>query len=135
MGTLRTDMTTMTYYDLLQVTPDATDGELRMAYRRMVKRHHPDANPHDRDFASKRFHLIQEAYDLLRDPSRRADYDHALITRQWTSASPYNDNGEKNVSDMFGSARRTIERLMRMMATTRDISMTSGKIQDKKQNG
>ncbi len=135
MGIVRTDMTTMTYYDLLQVTPDATDGELRAAYRKMVKRHHPDANPHDRDFATKRFHLIQEAYDLLSDPARRSDYDHTLTNRQWSSASPYNDNGEKNVSDMFGSARRTIERLMRMMVETRDISLTSDKIQDKKQNG
>ena len=127
----RSDVTDINYYDLLQVDPEADDDLIRIAYRRMVKRHHPDANPHDPVAAARRFHLIQQAYDLLSDPQARAAYDASLQSRRWLALSPYNDNGEKDVSDLFGAARRTIERLMRMMSDTRTMPLERTKGHEK----
>lgn len=115
----------MTYYDLLQVKPDAPDEVIRSAYRRLAKLHHPDSNPLDRSLAAARFRLVQEAYEQLRDPHKRAAYNQQLKMRPWTPASANNDNAHVDVSDVFTSARRTLERLMRMMSTTRDMRMNS----------
>src|SRR6266851_3866221 len=63
------------YYALLNVAPDAEHGIIRAAYLVLAKRYHPDAataaSPHNVD----KFQLITEAYEVLRDPDRRAQYD------------------------------------------------------------
>lgn len=118
-------MTALTYYDLLQVTYTADDQTIRAAYRRLAKHHHPDTNPLDRNLAAARFRLIQEAYEQLRDPTRRRAYDDYLKNRQWFANSPYNDNvNQAQAGDVFSAARRTLERLMRMMAANRDVPLT-----------
>lgn len=66
-------MATRDYYDVLNVAPTATAMEIRAAYRALVKRWHPDCNRHPR--ATARLQEINEAYDCLKDPSRRAVYD------------------------------------------------------------
>ena len=58
------------YYAILRIHPDASPGEVRAAYRRMAKRHHPDAGG-----SSEEFHTVQEAYNILSDPARRRRYD------------------------------------------------------------
>lgn len=127
----RNGMTNMTYYDLLQVRADAPDDMIRAAYRRLAKFHHPDTNPLDRNLAAARFRLIQEAYDHLRDPLKRREYDHDLKARAWFSHSPYNDNTrQEHAADLFSSARKTLERLMRMMVTTRDLPVHTQKDAD-----
>lgn len=117
----------MTYYDLLQIRPDASDELIRAAYRRLAKQYHPDTNPLDRSHASARFRLIQDAYEHLRDPSTRRLYDQQLKMQQWCAPTPaQNDNATNtDMTDMFSSARRTLERLMRLMATTRDIPLAN----------
>ncbi len=62
------------YYDLLDVGRDATPDELKRAYRRKAREHHPDANPGD-DQAEERFKEISEAYAVLSDKNARARYD------------------------------------------------------------
>lgn len=122
----------MTYYDLLHIRPDATDDIVRAAYRQLVKRYHPDANPLDRSMASARFRLIQNAYENLRDPQKRATYDQHLKMRKWHVAGANNDNHDADFSDMFTAARRTLERLMRMVANTRDIGLQSPRGEDQR---
>jgi len=62
------------YYDILGVPRDADDAALKSAYRKKAMQHHPDRNPGDKD-AEAKFKDITEAYDVLKDPQKRAAYD------------------------------------------------------------
>jgi molecular chaperone DnaJ len=61
-------------YAVLGIPKTATKEEITKAYRKGAKTHHPDVNPGDAD-AARRFGEIQEAYDILSDPNKRAEYD------------------------------------------------------------
>ena len=61
-------------YEVLGVAPQATDDEIKKAYRRLARECHPDANPDDPQ-AAERFKEISAAYDSVRDPERRRQYD------------------------------------------------------------
>ena len=66
------------HYTLIGVPRDATPEEIQRAYRRAVRRYHPDRNPSPE--ATERFLQIQEAYEILRDPEHRQAYDQTLPT-------------------------------------------------------
>ena len=122
----RYGMTDITYYELLNIAPDASDVAVRSAYRVAAKRHHPDTNPQDRALATKRFALIQQAYDVLRDPVQRAAYDTELRQRRWIGSMARNDNLEHSMTDVVTRVRHSLERLMRVMARERDVIVRKG---------
>lgn len=62
------------FYEMLGVPRHATEDEIRKAYRRLARRHHPDVNREDPK-AEARFKEIGEAYEVLSDPERRRNYD------------------------------------------------------------
>ena len=62
------------YYEILGVARDATPEAIKKAYRGMARKHHPDVNPGDKT-AEKKFKEVQQAYDILSDPEKRALYD------------------------------------------------------------
>ena len=65
----------MTYYDLLEIKPDASPEIVRAAYKAQAKKYHPDSqNTGDTEYMKK----INEAYEVLSDPERRAAYDRDL---------------------------------------------------------
>lgn len=63
-----------TYYDTLGVPKTATDDDIKQAYRKLAMKYHPDRNGGSKD-AEEQFKAITEAYDVLRDPQKRAAYD------------------------------------------------------------
>jgi molecular chaperone DnaJ len=62
------------FYSVLGVSRDASDEEIKKAYRKLAMQYHPDRNGGSKE-AEERFKSITEAYDVLRDPSKRAAYD------------------------------------------------------------
>lgn len=92
------------YYSLLGVPRNATQAEIKKAFRRMAFQYHPDRNPGDRE-AEEKFKEINEAYDVLSDPEKRAIFDR--YGEAGLKGRGYSYTGEdllSTVMDMFGEA-------------------------------
>lgn len=63
------------YYEVLGVNKNATDDEIKKAYRKLAKKYHPDANPDNKEEAEAKFKEVNEAYENLSDPQKRKMYD------------------------------------------------------------
>lgn len=63
------------YYEVLAVGPDASEQEIKKAYRTLALKWHPDKNPDDTKQAEEKFKVIGEAYSVLSDPEKRKRYD------------------------------------------------------------
>src|SRR4030066_653006 len=61
------------YYQILGVSKGATDAQIKSAYRNLARKHHPDVDKSDG--AEKKFKEINEAYQVLSDPQKKAAYD------------------------------------------------------------
>src|SRR6266576_2911758 len=62
------------YYKVLGVNKNATEKEIKGAYRKLARKYHPDLNPNDAE-AKKKFQQINEANEVLSDPEKRKKYD------------------------------------------------------------
>jgi DnaJ-class molecular chaperone len=74
------------YYNILGVSRSATEREIKQAYRKLARQHHPDVNPGDKS-AEERFKQINEAYEVLSDPKKRRKYDK--YGEQWQYADQF----------------------------------------------
>lgn len=93
-------------YKVLGVPKDATEAEIKKAYRKLAREFHPDANKGDAK-AEERFKEISEANDVLSDPKRRKEYDEgrALFGNGGFRAGPGGAGGFGfDLSDLFGGA-------------------------------
>lgn len=68
------------YYEILGVPRDASNDEIKQVFRRLARQYHPDVNPGNKQ-AEEKFKEIGEAYEVLSDPSKRAQYDQ--FSRFW----------------------------------------------------
>jgi curved DNA-binding protein len=76
------------YYSTLVVAKTATEKEIKQAYRKLARKHHPDVNPGDKS-AENRFKEINEAYEVLSDPAKRRKYDELGANwRAYEQAAP-----------------------------------------------
>ena len=93
------------YYQVLGVSREASEEDIKKAYRRLALKHHPDKNPDDRETAEERFKEIVEAYQVLCDGERRALYDrfgHAAFEQAGAAGFDMNAGFEDILGDLFG---------------------------------
>ncbi len=74
------------YYKILGLDKNAKPEEIKSAYRKLARKHHPDLNPNDKD-AHKRFQQINEANEVLSDPEKRKKYDK--YGKDWQHADQF----------------------------------------------
>lgn len=89
------------YYEILGVAENASQDEIKKAYRKLAKKHHPDANPDDPE-TEERFKEISEAYRVLSDPERRQKYDRM---RKFGGMGAFGGGGRPGASGRAGTAR------------------------------
>jgi len=95
------------YYQILGVSRNASEKEIKQAYRRLARKHHPDLNPGDKS-AEARFKEINAAYEVLSNPEKRKKYDQ--FGDQWEYAEQFAKAGDQQrVRWDFGKGGATFE--------------------------
>lgn len=106
------------YYEILGVAKNISDSELKITYRRLAMKYHPDRNPGDAE-AEAKFKECKEAYEILSDPNKRAVYDqygHAGLNSSSSngrSGGGFGDIFDDMFGDIFGGGRRSGNRAYR----------------------
>ena len=120
------------YYQVLNVSPKATNAEIKSAYRRLARKYHPDVND-GAETASHDFAKIAKAYEILGNPQERANYDR-LILKQKYSSTLKNDtlftseNAHAKRWRQMAYERRYNEIIDRMIADERRESLALQKV-------
>ena len=93
------------YYEVLGISKDASDNEIKIAYRKLAIKYHPDRNPGDAE-AEAKFKEAAEAYDVLHDPQKRQQYDQFGFDApgSFGGGSPFGAGGFSmdDIFSMFG---------------------------------
>lgn len=95
------------YYQILGLSRNASEKEMKQTYRRLARKHHPDLNPGDKS-AEEKFKEINAAYEVLSDPEKRKKYDQ--FGDQWEYAEQFAESGGRGrVRRDFGRGGTTFE--------------------------
>jgi len=93
------------YYELLEVSRDASADQIKSAYRKAALKWHPDRNPENKSEAEEKFRGVSEAYSILSDPQKRAIYDrygHAGLNSRGVDAGGFNATIFEEFHDILG---------------------------------
>ena len=97
------------YYEVLGVSKDASDSDLKKAFRSLARKYHPDKNPDDPD-SERLFKEVQEAYAVLSNPDQRRQYD--MFGHESPGGSPFGPGGFQgvniNLDDLFSGGFESI---------------------------
>ena len=99
-------MATKDYYKLLGIARNATEKEIKQAYRRLARKYHPDINPGDKS-SEEKFKKINEAYEVLSNNDKRQKYDR--FGDQWQYADQFAKAEEGHTGQAFGNRQRAYQ--------------------------
>ena len=94
------------YYQILGIAKNATEKEVKAAYRKLARKHHPDVNPNDKN-AQQKFQEVNEANEVLSDPDKRKKYDQ--YGKDWKHADQFESakKSQNSSSAGYGGQRRS----------------------------
>ena len=93
----------MDYYEILGVEHDTSDEQIKKAYHIMLKRYHPDNYKDDSEWARKRIYQLNEAYEILKDPIQRKQYDEKYIQKSSFTETPEENKKEEKSKETENS--------------------------------
>lgn len=92
------------YYEVLEVSPNASDEIIKAAYKNLIKKYHPDNTGNIKD--DEKIIEIKEAYDVLSDPKRRKEYDEFIKERTIYSANNKSIRNTRDSNNKSGKRKR-----------------------------
>src|SRR4030095_11074252 len=90
------------YYKVLGLDRNASQEDIKKAYRKLARKYHPDLNPNDKD-AHKKFQQINEANEVLSDPEKRKKYDQ--YGKDWQHAEQFEQAKQQQYQRPPGAGR------------------------------
>ncbi len=120
------------YYQVLRVSPKASNVEIKSAYRRLARKYHPDVN-NGAETAAREFAKIAKAYEILGNPQERANYDRTILKQKYGGSSKNDslfasENAHAKRWRQMAYERRYNEIIDRMIADERRESMALQKV-------
>lgn len=91
------------YYKVLELDKNATDADIKKAYRKLARKYHPDLNPNDSD-AKRKFQQINEANEVLSDPEKRKKFD--TYGKDWAHAEEFEKARQQQKQNQGGYQQR-----------------------------
>ena len=88
----------MTYYEILEISEKASQEVIRMAYKALCKKYHPDVYQGDKSYAEEQMKKINEAYITLSDELKKKEYDDSLNNKKQSKHSTYSENKQEHTA-------------------------------------
>ena len=92
------------YYKILGIDKNASEKDIKTAYRKQARKYHPDVNPNDKE-AHKKFQEVNEANEVLSDPEKRKKYDQ--YGKDWKHADQFESARQSQAYSSQGGGRQS----------------------------
>ena len=116
------------FYEILEVSKEATKDEIKKSFRKLAKKYHPDTNVNDKTLSEK-FQLINEAYTVLSDDNSRKEYDekifkteaHSRNNKDKKKGSTYNTKKTGDIKDAMEDLNSKFEEFFGFNGDTSEV--------------
>lgn len=100
----------MNYYEILEVSPNASQEIIKIAYKNLAKKYHPDTS--NQENAAEIMQRINEAYEVLSNPAKREEYDESLNIKNEYEHTNQSPNSVKNIKEILSKVARTYPNIL-----------------------
>ncbi len=100
----------MNYYEILEVSPNASQEIIKIAYKNLAKKYHPDTS--NEKNAAEKMKRINEAYEVLSDSEKREEYDESININDEYEYANHKQNSVKNINEILSKVARTYPKIL-----------------------